>query len=73
MICTQKSLYIIHNVDYTPILPPAGAIIASLPDDYTIFTYGGNRYYRMDNTVFRTIVYDGAPYFEVLGQYPYWN
>ena len=65
--------YTVHGRNYTTILPPAGAIIASLPDDYTIFTYGGNRYYRMDNTVFRTIVYDGAPYFEVLGQYPYWN
>lgn len=57
--------------NFRTILPPAGAIIASLPEDYIIEMFGGNPYYRVENTLYRQFVVDGAPYFEVLGQYPY--
>ena len=53
------------------VMPPAGAIIASLPEDYIIVSYGGDPFYRVENTLYRQFVVDGAPYFEVLGQFPY--
>ena len=57
--------------NFKTIVPPAGAIIASLPEDYIIVTYGGDPFYRVENTLYRPFVVDGAPYFEVLGQFPY--
>ena len=53
---------------YTTIVPPAGALVPSLPDDYEIIVMGGIEYYLVDNTVFRTTVFEGEPYLEVLGQ-----
>ena len=53
---------------YTTIVPPAGALVTSLPDDYEIIVMGGIEYYMVDNTVFRTTVFEGEPYLEVLGQ-----
>ena len=53
---------------YTTIVPPAGALVTSLPDDYEIIVMGGIEYYLVDNTVFRTTVFEGEPYLEVLGQ-----
>ena len=50
------------------IVPPAGALITELPDDYRIVTLGGDEYYAVDDTVYRTTVIDGSVYFEVLGQ-----
>ena len=47
------------------------APVASLPEDYIIVTYGGDPFYRVENTLYRPFVVDGAPYFEVLGQFPY--
>jgi hypothetical protein len=54
---------------YQTILPPAGALIKALPDDYRSVTLSdGNEYYRVDDTIYRMSVSDGVPYFEVLGQ-----
>ena len=53
---------------YTTIVPPAGALVTSLPDDYEIIVLGGVEYYMVDNTVYRTTLFDGMPYLEVLGQ-----
>lgn len=54
---------------YKTIIPPAGALIKALPDDYdTVVLADGNEYYRVDDTIYRMTVTDGVPYFEVLGQ-----
>jgi len=54
---------------YEVIVPPAGALIKALPDDYdTVTLSDGNEYYRVENTIYRMTVSDGVPYFEVLGQ-----
>jgi hypothetical protein len=61
--------YIINsNGRYEVIVPPAGAIVEALPDDYDTITLGGSTYYLVDNTVFTTTLIDGHPYMEVLGQ-----
>ena len=54
--------------NYTTIVPPAGALVTSLPDDYEVIVMDGIEYYMVDNTVYRTILYEGDPYLEVLGQ-----
>ena len=53
---------------YSTIVPPAGALVTSLPDDYEIIVMNGIEYYMVDNTVYRTTVFEGHPYLEVLGQ-----
>ena len=53
---------------YTTIVPPAGALVSSLPDDYETIVLDGIEYYMVDNTVYRTTLFDGQPYLEVLGQ-----
>ncbi len=53
---------------YEVIVPPAGALIDQLPDDYDIIVLGGVEYYRVDDTVYRLTLVDGSPYLEVLGQ-----
>ena len=53
---------------YQTIIPPAGAIISELPDDYEVVVLGGKEYYRVDNTIYRMVVIEGKAYFEVLGQ-----
>ena len=53
---------------YSTIVPPAGALVTSLPDDYEIIVMNGVEYYMVDNTVYRTTVFEGQPYLEVLGQ-----
>lgn len=53
---------------YSTIVPPAGALVTSLPDDYEIIVMNGIEYYMVDNTVYRTTVFEGQPYLEVLGQ-----
>ena len=53
---------------YTTIVPPAGALVSSLPDDYETIVMNGIEYYMVDNTVYRTTLFDGQPYLEVLGQ-----
>lgn len=53
---------------YVTIVPPAGALVASLPDDYDIIVFNGVEYYRVDDTVYRLVLVDGMPLLEVLGQ-----
>lgn len=53
---------------YITIIPPTGALVEYLPDDYVRFTRGGDTYYRVDDTVYALTLIDGNPYFEVLGQ-----
>ena len=53
---------------YTTIVPPAGALVTSLPDDYEVIVMNGIEYYMVDNTVYRTTLFEGQPYLEVLGQ-----
>jgi len=53
---------------FTTIVPPAGALVTSLPDDYEIIVMNGVEYYMVDNTVYRTTLFNGEPYLEVLGQ-----
>ena len=53
---------------YTVIVPPAGALVTSLPDDYEVIVLDGIEYYLVDNTVYRTTIFDCQPYLEVLGQ-----
>lgn len=53
---------------YITIVPPAGALVTELPDDYDTITLGGVDYYKVDDTVYRLTLVDGTPYLEVLGQ-----
>lgn len=53
---------------YRTIVPPTGALVQYLPDDYTTFHRSGELFYRVDDTVYALTLIDGNPYFEVLGQ-----
>jgi hypothetical protein len=53
---------------YITIIPPTGALVEYLPNDYVRFTRGGETYYRVDDTVYALTLIDVNPYFEVLGQ-----
>ncbi|MCQ2140947.1 MAG: DUF6515 family protein [Bacteroidales bacterium] len=53
---------------YEVIVPPAGALVDELPDDYDIIVLDGVEYYKVDDTVYRLVLVDGAPLLEVLGQ-----
>jgi hypothetical protein len=53
---------------YTVIVPPAGALVETLPDDYETIELGGGTYYKVDDTIYRMVVIDGKACFEVLGQ-----
>ncbi len=55
---------------YEVIVPPAGALVSELPDDYETLVMNGIEYYMVDNTVYRVTLVDGTPYLEVLGQMP---
>lgn len=54
--------------EYKVILPPAGALVETLPEDYEMVTLSGDEYYKVDDTVYRVTISEGKPYFEVLGQ-----
>jgi len=54
--------------EYKVIVPPAGALVETLPEDYDIVTLNGDDYYKVDDTVYRVSISEGKPYFEVLGQ-----
>ncbi len=56
------------NGEYKTIVPPAGALVETLPDDYDMVTLKGNEYYKVDDTVYKITISEGKPYFEVLGQ-----
>lgn len=53
---------------YEVIVPPAGALVGELPDDYDIIVLNGVEYYKVDDTVYRLTLVDGIPCLEVLGQ-----
>ncbi len=53
------------------IVPPAGALVDELPDDYDTIAMEGMEFYKVDDTVYRLTLVDGTPYLEVLGQIPY--
>ena len=55
---------------YEVIVPPAGALVSELPDDYETLVMNGIEYYKVDDTVYRVTLVDGTPYLEVLGQMP---
>lgn len=61
--------YMSRDGQYQVILPPAGALVETLPEDYDIVTLNdGKEYYKVDDTVYRVSVSEGKPMFEVLGQ-----
>lgn len=60
--------YVIDRGQYKVIVPPAGALVEELPDDYDIIILGGVQYYRVDDTVYRVTLINGRPFLEVLGQ-----
>ena len=61
--------YIVNSKgQYEVIVPPAGALVEELPDDYDIITLDGMDFYKVDDTVYRTPLVEGKPYLEVLGQ-----
>ena len=53
---------------YYVIVPPAGALVETLPEDFDIVILNGKEYYRVDDTVYQMTISEGKPYFEVLGQ-----
>ena len=57
------------NGQYSVIVPPAGALVETLPEDYDMVVLAdGKEYYKVDDTVYRVTIIEGKPYFEVLGQ-----
>lgn len=55
--------------EYVVIVPPAGAIVDALPEDYEEFEFEGKTYYKVDDTIYQMIVTEeGKACFEVLGQ-----
>lgn len=66
----QDGVFYIMNSrgQYEVIVPPAGALVTALPDDYEVISLGGENYYKVDDTVYRLTLVDGVPYLEVLGQ-----
>ena len=67
----QDGVFYIMDTDgeYKVILPPAGALVDTLPEDYEMVTLDGNEYYKVDDTIYRVVISEGRPYFEVLGQF----
>ena len=54
---------------YRVIVPPAGALVDSLPEDYDVVVLAdGREYYQVDDTIYTVTVNGGELYFEVLGQ-----
>lgn len=60
--------YVIENNQYKVIIPPAGALVEYLPEDYNTVVLAGESYYEVDGTIYRTTTLDGTAYFEVVGQ-----
>ena len=53
---------------YHVIVPPAGALVESLPEDFDTVVLNGREYFRVDDTIYKMTISDGKPNFEVLGQ-----
>ena len=56
------------NGEYVVIVPPAGALVEALPEDFETVVLDGNEYYKVDNTIYSVAIVDGKAYFEVIGQ-----
>ena len=55
--------------EYKVIIPPAGALVETLPDDFDVVRLSdGNEYYKVDDTIYKVVISEGKPYFEVVGQ-----
>ena len=67
----QDGVFYMMGADgqYSVIVPPAGALVETLPEDYDVVVLAdGNEYYQVDDTVYKVTISEGKPYFEVLGQ-----
>ena len=66
----QNGVFYVLDVDgeYRVIIPPAGALVDSLPSDRTTVTLGGEVLYKVDDTIYQSRNIDGELYFEVIGQ-----
>ena len=66
----QNGVFYVLDADgeYRVIIPPAGALVDSLPSDRTTVTLGGEVLYKVDDTIYQSRNIDGVLYFEVLGQ-----
>lgn len=62
--------FIMKDGKYYTIVPPAGAIVEKLPDDYETISLQGHDYFKVDDTILRMIISNGKAVFEVLGQLP---
>jgi len=61
--------YLPENGKYKVIIPPAGAMVEYIPEDYEVVTLrDGNQYYKVDDTVYKITIKSGVAYFEVMGQ-----
>ena len=53
---------------YVVVVPPAGAVVDSLPEDFETVTIDGSEYYKVDDTIYALVIIDGKACFEVIGQ-----
>lgn len=61
--------YVIEDGKYKVIIPPAGALVEYIPEDYDAITLrDGTQGYKVDETVYKVTVKEGTAYFEVMGQ-----
>lgn len=56
------------NEYYQTIVPPVGAIVPQIPEDYTIVMIDGYEYYQVDRTLYKFVEVNGEAAFEVVGQ-----
>ncbi len=66
----EDGIYYILNSygEYVAITPPAGALVDELPYDAQEVVIRGYELYQVDDTIYRLIVENGQPLFEVVGQ-----
>lgn len=57
--------YQLYRGQYYVIEPPIGALVTEIPEDYDIVRAGDMTLYRVENTLYKVTVIDGALYFEV--------
>ena len=56
------------NGEYVVVVPPAGALVEALPEDFETVNIDGSEYYKVDDTIYALAIIDGKAYFEVIGQ-----
>lgn len=66
----QDGVFYTQGTDgqYYVIVPPAGALVETLPEDFEAVVLGGKEYYKVGNTIYKMTINEGKPYFEVVGQ-----